>query len=470
MGAFQMTLSSEEALSSEVIELIIRVEFLLNESRFLEKNRKSALITYLQHGMEICRESARDGLQILYGKAHDNLSNDLLELVYSIMLRTSVMVHEIILRSRFLQKVKIRHETGILFDELFRNFEKEMGLSRPSVILLPEYNYSQRDIELKVMKIFQEEGILPGVQKKPISLISYPNILYRNPLMWGILVHEIGHKIDKSRQISEKIIEENDIVGTKEKQIVTVNWFSEFFADLFAVRILGPAFPVSYITYCLLLPELNVPHVSHPSDSTRIAAQKDYLYKEMKLGSIDFLQSYLKFFSERIGKLPSIYADRNSSQDLPEPICSAEKMVSLIKPRLESLPIETFTRQNLANSKELANELSEGIPVSSTKPSYKEIRKKLNGFAPGDRKIKSVLHEVLHTPSKICEILNAGWIDKQKNGLSEFKERFISQGISIDETYQKAFENYGDHVFQRDVVLLKSIEMSRIHQIYGGIK
>ena len=180
-----MILSPEEALSVEVMELIIRMEFLLNELQFLEKSKKFGLITYLQDGIKICKENARDILQILYKDIREMLSNDQLEYAYVAMSRISIMVQEMILRTRFLPKVNIRYETNILFDELSSELKEEMGLSNLSLILLPEYNYSQRDIELKVMKIFQEGSILSGVQKEPISLISYPNILYRNPLMWG---------------------------------------------------------------------------------------------------------------------------------------------------------------------------------------------------------------------------------------------------------------------------------------------
>ena len=283
----------------------------------------------------------------------------------------------------------------------------------------------------------------------------------------------MGHKVDKSKQISEKITEEHEIVGTKEEEEITVNWLSELFADLFSVRILGPAFPISFISYCLSLPSSNTPQVSHPADSIRISIQKEYLYEEMNLGSIDFLESYMEFFKAHIDKLSLVFSDQNSPTNLPEPICSVEKMINLIKPELENLNIGMFSRENLENSRILADELSKGIPINAVRPSekemkkkYKEIEKKLSECTPGDERIKSILHEVLQSPSKICEILNAGWIDRQRNGSETFKKSFINQDISTDEIYRKAFRDYSDHVFERDIILLKSIEASRIHQIY----
>lgn len=455
-----MSIDSEVVLSSEILEMIIRMEDFLEESKFLEKERKSDLIRYLQDCIRICKEIFRDGLDMLQTYPQDDY---LEKQIHKSMLRTSFLIQKIMITSRFLQQMDIRYETDILFDELFRAPDAGMGVRKPSIVLLPEYNFSQRDIEFDIVKLFQEEEIFPKTNEEAVSFVSYPNILYRNPLMWGILVHEIGHKIDKSKGICENLVREYKRL---EKQKATIRWFSEFFADLFSVRILGPAFAVSYIFFCLPL-TMNIPSAYHPPDRTRIEAQIDYLEKEMGLKDIYFLKDLHKLFEESISNLTT---DKKPYEEWKELLDSSREMISIVSKQLRNLPIESFTNENLRNSGDLAKDLSKQIPIGSRPPSFEQLKQSLIKKNQENRKTESLLNGFVHSPSKICEILNAGWIDKQENRPKKFTSLFMKQNILKEKIYERAFKDYAVYILERDKLLLKSIETSSIHHTYGRLK
>ena len=147
------------------------------------------------------------------------------------------------------------------------------------VVLQNEYSFEQEDLATGLNSLFLGNGVaLQLSQARPTVFL--PKAEHDNPLYWANLAHECVH-------IDRKGIEEliNDPAffppeATDAEKSTLKRWAEELYCDLFATKILGPAYLVSFLAFTLLEANLVAAEygsASHPPDIVRICMMQRVL-------------------------------------------------------------------------------------------------------------------------------------------------------------------------------------------------
>lgn len=148
-----------------------------------------------------------------------------------------------------------------------------------SVVLQNEYAFEQDDLATGLNSLFLGNGIaLRLSQERPTVFL--PKAEHDNPLYWANLAHECGH-IDR-RGIEELINDPAFLpTGATEGESATLKrWAEELYCDLFATKVLGPAYLVSFLAFTLLETNLvtgEYGSATHPPDVVRICMMQRVL-------------------------------------------------------------------------------------------------------------------------------------------------------------------------------------------------
>jgi hypothetical protein len=168
------------------------------------------------------------------------------------------------------------------------------------LILYPswEYNASYREIMgilrdlTEHLSIGGNKGIFDGTHPYVVS-ISFPALEEDVALRQALIAHEVGHFIDETRELSDKLIEQpilpkdtygilastlvenNSVLGEVRDFIgeALVNWIRELVADCLALRMLGPAYLFAFEEFTFTIPQ-NYAAIdlsrTHPPPLTRL--------------------------------------------------------------------------------------------------------------------------------------------------------------------------------------------------------
>ena len=113
--------------------------------------------------------------------------------------------------------------------------------------------------------------------------VSLPKIERDNPLYWANLVHECGH-IDEEGVAG--LLAGGDLIPAAlepDKREVLESWTEEFYCDLFAVKVLGPAYLASFAANSLIASGQDggdYGSTSHPPDIVRLCLMQRQLEKK----------------------------------------------------------------------------------------------------------------------------------------------------------------------------------------------
>lgn len=151
----------------------------------------------------------------------------------------------------------------------------------------PELNYFQHPhTRLKGAMKFLKTLIHGPDIKERLGFLGLPCSQYKNFFMNCLLYHEVGHFIAEEANVFST--EELDKLTSQLKNIFHQYanwaarrihvWMEELFADLVAVRLLGPAYTLSYMELLRLVTDLSLEQmqtfdVDHPADALRFREQ-----------------------------------------------------------------------------------------------------------------------------------------------------------------------------------------------------
>lgn len=262
----------EELLLADSLEKIIRMEFYLEAVDLRASEDEIKIVEFYNNTLQTIKNQLEESANWLKkyhgGKINDEISklciNNCLDVSMSIW-----GLHDEFLQ--YLPSLNTRVETyTFLKNMLQQTFDMDSEDITPAIVLIDAiYDYHERNIS----QALKENGIVKGEIEEQI-IIGLPKIEKDNPLMWAILVHEIGHVL-----IKKNLKDFNNIVigRLKENNIKTdhlsilIRWIEEITCDTLAIRIMGPSYLYSYLFNNLSNDNLNGFSESHPSPSHRIS-------------------------------------------------------------------------------------------------------------------------------------------------------------------------------------------------------
>jgi hypothetical protein len=297
-----------------------------------------------------------------------------------------------------------------------------------------------------------------------------------NPLMWPIILHEIGHEIVRLEEIDLQACE--SFVHTPEFDKCR-KWAGEIGADIIALELAGPAylFPLISLAIFFVRQNLRMPQNRHPPPLARIELMIEHL-KEMgldpQLNKFKPLRFCLDILDERlnIDRLKR-QLEEDEAQVAEENTKQIGKAVFNIL-RKKNLPIVRFSKHQYSEALLLAKKLSKGQMIASSRPRNAEaqVRERLKALAAGptgetpSKKYEECIVNLNEHPARSCEIVMAGWLNKgaAKSILEQSSDKFGGQLLQ-DPT--KSLHYYAEIMQDSDLVLEKSVEVSVVHSVFA---
>ena len=316
--------------------------------------------------------------------------------------------------------------------------------------------------------------------------------------MWSLLVHEIGHVIEGKYKIAQSILKE----GGRNKYLeLSLNWLCEFFSDFVALRTIGPAFFIAFVSHAISLrPDTYIPGRSHPQHQIRVELMYKYL-KENNLVS-NTAQNYYNLFRGlcRVWGIPLFPSHKYFlviEQSCPR--CGSlvrEKIGRFLLPwdevyykieeqlkRTKVLSTLTpYTKDNQINCAKLENKLKDGVLISAyfgkePQPADIEELEKMHKAVQNEdatitnkskvKKTYNVLKLFKETPSTPSEIVNAAWNVKTERNKEILLNTFTPKSLEAkDNKLHSSFERYDKYLDSFDENIQKSIETAAIHEFY----
>jgi hypothetical protein len=352
-----------------------------------------------------------------------------------------------------------------------------------SVVLLNEYNFEEEDLASFVRLLLAAEPVsLSSISDRPT--IGLPKTERDNPLYWANLVHECGHIDDEGL---ERLIAGTSLIpatATDDQRKTLEAWASEFFCDLFATKILGPAYLASFSAFALITTGLDGGEhgsESHPPDIVRICLMRRML--DRKELTVPLVGEFAEF-----GDLARLFYRLNEQRNEID-----RRFLALgppdDAPDLEHLRITEFadeivqridaaldhTRELQASDYErlpqLASRLADGVLIGS----YADrgpIEAAIATWKAGESNASSEARKAAYLSLKAAvqeqpvlpwEIINAGWLHKVTTIYASACDSFFSGSGTVREKV----EDFDSRLVATDKTLLKSLEVSQIHRKFG---
>jgi hypothetical protein len=312
-----------------------------------------------------------------------------------------------------------------VFQFLSQTFE-ETGLKNsfhhlnPSIVFSDEYNFLTYDVGY----------VQKGISRSELTAWAIPKSESSNPLLWSVLVHEVAHSLFKDDTIFNHI---TTILATNhfEETIELVRrWGVELNADLFAFRILGPAYLYSlmYFSMFFVSENLRKPIISerkdtrslHPPPETRVRL----LLREAHNLKLDDNEStkqfrnsldvFQKLFNER---LAFDYVDGFEALDYKDLLLSEVTLDELWE-TLKQFQDDyfdsdaLFSNADVVSASKLSERLMGGILAGSLATEFDpEVLHKFIEHEP-DVSRKDALSKLNECSARMIDIVNAGWINQ----------------------------------------------------------
>jgi len=185
----------EELLLTDSLEKIIRMEFYLDAVDLHASEDEIKIVEFYKNTLQTIKNQLEESANWLK-KYHDGkINEEISKLCSDNCLNVSISIW--VLHDEFLQylpSLNTRVETYTFLKNLLQQtFVFDSEDITPAIVLIDDfYNYQERNIS----QALREKGIVKGEIEEQI-IIGLPKIEKDNPLMWAILVHEIGHVLIK---------------------------------------------------------------------------------------------------------------------------------------------------------------------------------------------------------------------------------------------------------------------------------
>ncbi len=284
----------EELLLADSLEKIIRMEVYLDDVLLQSSEDEIKIVEYYKNIIKTIKnklENSAESLKAYHcSEINPEISITCIKNCLSVSLKVRDIHDEFL---SYLPSLKTRTETYTFLKNLLQQItDIKIETIKPAIVLTDIYNYEERNISqsLKFKDIIKEE-----IEEQMI--IGLPKAEKDNPLMWTILVHEIGHALaENNLNILNKINKE----GIIDKKIdyshhtILKDWIKEIISDLLSIRIIGPSYLYSFMFFSLLLSDLDAFN-THPSPEYRISLMMSTLEKKgFKMAPIRDLYDILR--------------------------------------------------------------------------------------------------------------------------------------------------------------------------------
>ena len=468
-----------ELMLSELIDKIVRINWFLEEAGYLSvrpdeveiiESFKETML-FIKTDLENVTDTLKD-----YHQSEEIPTESLLTCVKS-TLRTNLAIE---ILHRFLEYIpmgtEIPPETYLFIDDMVQRFDFKRPDEIPFdyvLVQIPRFSFRHGKIfEIIKAKLIERGVITSASQRRNPSVIGIPKIEARNPYIWPILIHELGHAIHDEINFVNDILDRVQL--PLEEGRATKNWICEFFADLISIRLLGAAYFISFLSFSILRYELEKPSPTHPSTADRIEFIRKKIEKRPL--SSEIINHLLGIWEERYKlekdwplRPPLADIDRRMAEEVRVNEEVIANSIAKIEKILDERITHAFAPTNFETSKKLAKDLSRGIPISSSrKIPMDDIKSKLADYIREKNSGKGNLEELLEyldeKPNDFTEIISAACIHKHEHLFKRFQTIFLETEIPFEDKCNK----YRDDVLTADEIILKSIVSAAVHHIHEG--
>ncbi len=380
-----------------------------------------------------------------------------------------------------------------------KGLEDDFRALNPTVVFSDEYNFLTSDVN----RSKNQDGTQTD-QRTRLIVWALPKCEMGNPLLWPVLAHEVAHGMFQEKG---SILAIEMLSKKHEKRLELLkSWATELNADLFAFRILGPAylycliyFSIFFIDFNLHTPvrrELGDNHGSHPPPAERIRLLARE-FDNRSIGASERLRE-IRTTKERMMSLYDIRLKLEQHVDPPEytPSQKDDERYSFSEEEMDELwdiihrtQYERFPDLDMKDGEledcvTLAKRLErKQIASSILNPDGKDIlrrylRKRFDeeGLTSGIVRLdwpsnseqkqhemnedKALTRErsligLNERPAKISQVLNAGWIEKVTALFNEPTPEFYTLALTNEPALQ-------DILLEPSRQLRKSIQVALV--------
>lgn len=278
-----------ELLLAETIEKIIRMDAFLDDVLSQASEDDLNIIKLYQSANKSIRNQLIDTAKIFKQYHEKDINKQILEGCLDKCINSFnrvAVLHNIL---GYLPNLQAKEETYLLIKSLLKEIPSLEPKLEPSIVLSDIYNYEV----INISKRFKEWGI-PMLDEDRV-ILELPKIEKENPLMWTILIHEIGHNLDdKYLKITKETFKNIHFPANDLK--ILKKWIKEIVADLISLRIIGPAYMMSFMFFNLLSGNLESFSNTHPSPKYRLLLMESKLKDEFDMEDI---KGILELLDER---------------------------------------------------------------------------------------------------------------------------------------------------------------------------
>jgi hypothetical protein len=332
----------------------------------------------------------------------------------------------------------------------------EKKLNEINLILTDNYSFKERNLG---KKLFNDLSNSFGKQPDIDSTHSFilPKIEFSNPLNWSILVHEYGHLVatDKIDIFIEMLLDTGIKLKPLEEKMMR-NWAEEMYCDVFAAKIIGPAYLISLLSFCLLNSfDCSKHSESHPSVFLRAENIKSFLRRNnADFSNDESIENFGIILNDLMINVDALCNEYKSDyQDFPihKTLILRVFRDFIKKQNIEISPINS--NKNIATLEQLISNLTNDIPIGSIKKQF------INDDDYKKLELKKIKELSVERPTTHWEMLNTGWIYKIQNIEDNGFEIFFND---FDENVEHKIDKYGYYIDKLDEYLLHSISTSQI--------
>ncbi|MBI4759085.1 MAG: hypothetical protein HY783_08845 [Chloroflexi bacterium] len=365
------------------------------------------------------------------------------------------------------------HAVTYTFVQKLLDEARTKALPVPDICLGNEYDFFRHDLRKTLVAPLEALGDASRLPERGLSLLL-PKAEAGNPLMWTMLVHQIGHYIVDHFKVAHDIRADLPLQPGMSPQAIDalLRCAEELAADLLALKLAGPAYFLSLASLGLVFrpsgPDgQNVPlglrlgHLRrHLKPLEALDGQGLRRTANIELfSSQDALSLAERLVSERHRlSSPSEPSGLSSSEQDPSVAVESYDYLDAIIARQRVAPAATPSPEDFHA---LFARMCSGVPINSFCPTLsRETIKRLESAAT-PAEFYHLLGDIRERPTTLAHILLVGWTYKLLRSYQIFRELLLSAA-----TLREALAAYAEHLRNRQGLLQKSIEASFIQQTY----